>query len=61
MVWRISPGAYRVYVVNDPAEADEAMSDAEFLKAEEKAFAPLTVVAGENPALRLVLAPNSRL
>ena len=58
MAWRMPPGVYRVYVITDPAEVEEAMSDAEFLKAEEKAFAPLTVVAGENPLLKLVLPPN---
>jgi protocatechuate 3,4-dioxygenase beta subunit len=53
--WRMPPGVYRVYVVRDPAEVDEAMNDPAFLKSEEQAFAPLTVVAGQNPALRLVL------
>ncbi len=56
--WRMPPGAYRAYVVKDPAEVDGAMNDAEFLKSQDEAFAPLTVVAGENPALRLVLPPN---
>jgi len=52
------PGVYRVYVVRDPAEVDEAMNDPEFLKSEEKAFAPLTVAAGETRVLKLVAPPN---
>jgi hypothetical protein len=49
------PGVYRVYVVEDPAEAPLTMADPGFLKAQEKAFPPLTVVAGENKPLHLVL------
>ena len=56
--WRMPPGVYRVYVVRDPAEVDEAMNDPEFLKSEEKAFAPLTVAAGETRVLKLVAPPN---
>jgi hypothetical protein len=54
-VSRVPAGVYRAYVVKDPAEVDAAMNDAEFLKQQEKAFPPLTVAAGENAAVRLVL------
>jgi hypothetical protein len=48
-------GVYRVYVVEDPAEIEQAMGDPDFLKLQEQAFPPVTVSAGENPPLKLVL------
>ena len=53
--WWVPRGVYRVYVVEDPAEIEQAMGDPDFLKLQEKAFPPLTVLAGENPPLKLVL------
>ena len=49
------PGVYRVYVVDDLADAEQIMADPDSLKSQEKAFPPLKVVAGENPPLKLVL------
>ena len=51
--WRRGDG--RVYVVEDPAEIEQAMGDPDFHKSQEQAFPPVTVLAGENPALKLVL------
>jgi hypothetical protein len=56
--WQIPPGVYRVYVVEEPAETDQAMADPDFLRTQEKAFPPLTVLGGENPRLKLVLPSN---
>ena len=53
--WAFVPGVYRVYVIEEPADTEQAMSDPAFLKSQEQAFPPLTVVAGENPPLKLVL------
>ncbi len=49
-------GVYRVYVVEDPTEVDQAMSDPDFVKSQEKALEPLTVVDGESPRVKFVLA-----
>jgi hypothetical protein len=53
--WPLPPGLYRIYVVEDPAETEQAMGDPDFLKSQEQAFPPLKVVAGENAPLKLVL------
>jgi hypothetical protein len=52
---QIPGGVYRVYVVEELAAIDESMSDPDFLKAQEKAFPPVTITAGENPPLKLVM------
>ncbi|MGD0868951.1 MAG: carboxypeptidase regulatory-like domain-containing protein [Bryobacteraceae bacterium] len=49
------PGVYRVFVIEDPADAEQTMADPDFLKSQEKTFPPLTVVAGENAPLKLAL------
>ena len=49
------PGVYRVYVVEDPDAADQTMDNDDFVRSQEKAFPPVTVTAGENPHLKLVL------
>ena len=54
-IWWVPRGVYRVYVVEDPAEIEQAMGDPDFHKSQEQAFPPVTVLAGENPALKLVL------
>jgi hypothetical protein len=51
----VLPGLYRVYVVDNGADAEQTMADPGFLKSQEKAFPPLRIVAGENPPLKLVL------
>jgi hypothetical protein len=51
----LPPGAYRVYVMEDAAVVDQTMADADFVKSQEEALPPLTVLAGENPPLKLVL------
>jgi hypothetical protein len=42
-------------VIEEPEEAEQLMSDPEFLKAQEKAFAPLTIRPGKNEPLKLLL------
>jgi len=52
---QIPGGVYRVYAVEELAAIDESMADPDFLKAQEKAFPPVTIAAGENPPLKLVM------
>jgi len=42
-------------VVDDAGNASQNMADPEFLKSQEKASPPVTVTAGENAPLKLVL------
>jgi hypothetical protein len=50
-----SAGVYRVYLVGDPAEAAWKMADPQFIKAQEAAIPPVTVAAGGNPEIRIVV------
>jgi hypothetical protein len=52
---QIPGGVYRVYAVEELAAIDESMADPDFLQAQEKAFPPVTIAAGDNPPLKLVM------
>jgi hypothetical protein len=52
---RMLPGAYRAYVIPSSEDAYFLMADPAFLQAQEKAYAPIQVVAGDNPPLILAL------
>jgi hypothetical protein len=54
-VFRLLPGSYRVYVVEDGQDLKQSMADPGFLRSQEKAFPPLQVAAGDNPPLNLVM------
>jgi hypothetical protein len=54
----IPRGVYRVYAVEEPTEIDEAMSDPDFLKSQERIFPPVTVAATGGPTVKLVMAAS---
>ncbi|MGD0496969.1 MAG: carboxypeptidase-like regulatory domain-containing protein [Bryobacteraceae bacterium] len=51
----LPPGAYRVYVIENPDAVDRTMEDPQFLQSQEKAFPPVTVTVSGTAPLRLVL------
>jgi hypothetical protein len=53
------PGVYRVYVVEDPTEIDSTMADRDFRTAQEQAFPPIMLTAGETPRLKLALPAHA--
>lgn len=59
--YRVTPGPYRVYIVEDPTEVDFFMANPAFRQTQEKALPPVTLNPGENPPLKLTLpSPNPR-
>jgi hypothetical protein len=50
---QLLPGAYRVYVVENPSDIKPLMADPAFLSSQEKAFPPVNAVSGVNPPLNL--------